>query len=168
MIKKNSSNLAEIMRKLAPLLAEEHIELLAANSVWNLVLGILSDKFNGIEEQIMEQARKDTTAEKVDNIEQLTHYAEYLCREKPDFGYENLELFSLALLQLIRYTEGDKKSGDSLRRMKDLYFSFITSYYIESVKTGTVRSASKNIRHFSEKIFGGHDEIRTKLNEVIS
>jgi hypothetical protein len=167
-MRRNNSNFADVLRKLSPVLNEEYIDMLAANTVWNLVLGILPDKFNGIEEQIMEQARKDTTAEKIDNIEQLTHYAEYLCREKPDYEYGNLELFSLALLQLVRYTEGDEKSGDSLRRMKDLYFSFITSYYIESVKNGTVRAASKNIRHFSEKIFGGHDDIRTKLNEVIS
>jgi len=165
---RNNSKMAEVMSKLAPLLDEEYIDMLACNSAWNIVLGVIPYEFKGYENQIMEENRKDTSSEKIDNIERITSLSKYLLEIKPDFSYENLELFSLAACQLIKYTSGDSKAENSLTPLKDLYISFVTSYYIESVKSGNVRSASKNIRHFSEMIFGEHDEIRTRLNEVIS
>ena len=165
---KNNSNLAQIMRKLAPLLSNEYIELMATNSAWNIILGVLPDTLNGYEQKIMEQNRMDTSAEKIDNITRITSYAEYFLNNKPDFSLAYVESFSQAIAQLVKYTSGDKKAEDSLRPLKNLYISFMTSYYIKSVQNATVRSVTINIRDFSEIISVDDYELAARLNDIIS
>ncbi|HPJ58734.1 MAG TPA: hypothetical protein PLQ06_03320 [Bacteroidales bacterium] len=160
--------MADILRRVAPVLEEEFIDILALDFAWNIVLGIMPLEFEGIEDQIMEHNRKDTTAEKIDNIERITSISEYLLESKPDFSYENLELFSQATGQLIKYAAGDREAENSLKPLKDLYISFVTSYYIESVKNGKVLPAIRNIKNINAKIFTGSPEINTKLLEIVS
>ena len=164
----NNSLFHEIILKLSPILDELDIEFVSSDFVWSIVLGMLPIEHKGYEDMMMENCRKDSIAEKIDNIEILTGYAEYMINEKPDFGYANLESFSQALRQLIKYVSGEPKAEKSLKKLKHLYISFLTLYYVESVKDGRIGSASKNIKYFSDKILNIDDELKTKLNELVS
>lgn len=168
MIPANNSLFHEIILKLSPIFDELDIEVVSSDFVWSIVLGMLPIEHNGYEDIMMENCRKDNTAEKIDNIEILTAYAEYMITDKPDFDYANLESFSQALRQLIRYVSGDPKAERSLEKLKDLYLSFMTTYYVESVKNGRIGSTYKNIRHFSNEILNIDEELKTKLNELVS
>ncbi len=164
----NNSLFHEIILKLCPILHELDIDYISSDFVWSIVLGMLPIEHKGYEDIMMENSRKDSTAEKIDNIERLTGYAEYMITEKPDFGYANLESFSQALRQLIKYVSGDPKAEQSLEKIKNLYISFITSYYVESVKNRGIGSASKNIGYFRDSILNIDDDLKTKLNELVS
>lgn len=168
MIPTNKSLFYEIIMKLSPILDELDIQLISSDFVWSVVLGMLPIEHKGYEDMMMENSRKDSTAEKIDNIELLTKYAEYMVTEKPDFGYANLESFSQALRQLINYVSGESKAEKSLKKLKHLYISFLTLYYVESVKNGRIGSASKNIKYFSDEILNIDDELKTKLNDLVS
>jgi len=153
--------------KLSPVVETLSIDMISSDFVWSIVLGVLPVEYKGLEDKIMENSRKDSTAEKIDNIEMITDYAEYFLKEKPDFGYANLELFSQALHQLIKYTSGDLQAENSLKKLKDLYISFMTFYIIESIKAGRNKISRENIIHFSEKIFRESPEIKARLNDIV-
>jgi len=163
---KNTSKLAEILRKLSTLFENLDIEQIASNTVWNIVLGVLPVKYEGRENEIMEFNLKDSTHEKIDNIDQITDLAEYFLKEKPDYGFSNLESFSYALRQLIRYTFEDELAEASLDRLKDLYLTFITSYYLQATKAGINKVASENIKFFCEKILNEDKNLLSKLSEL--
>ena len=164
----NNSKLALVLRKLLPLFENIDIVLIASDTVWNIVLGVFPVKYDNRENQIMENNRNDSTAEKIDNIDQITEYAEYFLAEKPDFKYSNLESFSYALKQLLRYTSEDQQAVNSLNRLKDLYISFMTSYYLRSIKNGMSKSATENIRYFCKKILFEDNQLCSKLSNLYS
>jgi len=161
---KNTSRLAEILRKLSTLFENVDLEQIASNTVWNIVLGVLPVKYEGRENEIMEFNLKDSTHEKIDNIDQITDLAEYFLKEKPDYGFSNLESFSYALRQLIRYTSGDELAEASLDRLKDLYLTFITSYYLQATKDGINKIASENIKFFCEEILNEDKNLISKFS----
>lgn len=163
---KNNSRFAEILRKLSTLFENVDIKQIASNTVWNIVLSVLPVKFKGQEYQIMESNRKDRTAEKIDNVDQITDLAEYFLKEKPDYGFSNLESFSYALRQLIRYTSEDELAEASLDRLKDLYLTFITSYYLQAAKAGINKVASENIKFFCENILNEDKNLLSKLSDL--
>ena len=164
----NNSRLAEILNKLSTLFENISIELLASDMIWKTVLGILPVKYKGHESQIMEINHKDSTAEKVDNIDRITELAEYFLKEKPTYEYSNLESFSYALRQLIRYSSNDEQAVTSLNRLKDMYIAFITSYYIQLTKDGLSKVASENISYFCKEILNEDKILISKLSNLHS
>ena len=44
----------------------------------------------------------------------------------------------------------------------------MTSYFIITIKSGSITSTSLNIKYFTEKIFNEDLELREKLNNIIS
>jgi hypothetical protein len=164
----NNSILHDVFKKLSPIIDEIEIESISSDFVWSIILGVLPLTPEGERNKLLEISLKDTTAEKIDNIEMITHYAEYFIKWKPDYRYPNVESFSQALGQLIKYVSTDPPAEKQLDRLKDLYISFITDYYIDSIKAGRSVSAAKNASFLAEKIFTDNMEIKARLNEIIS
>ena len=163
---KNNSIFAETILKLLPLFENVDIENIACDTVWNIVLGVLPIEYKGKENQFMDISRKDSTNDKVDNIDQITDLAEYIVTEKPRFEFSNLESFSYALRQLNRYVEGDSVAEASLIRLKELYLKYMADYYLQAVKNGSNQIASENLKIFAEKILYEDLYIKSKLAEL--
>jgi len=163
---KNNSIFAKTLHKLTPLFQNVDIVDIAGDTVWNIVLGVLPIEFKGREEELMDNNRKDSTNEKIDNIDQITDLAEYMITEKPIFEFSNIESFSYALRQLNRYVKGDSLAETSLIRFKKLYLEFMTSYFLQAVKNGSGKIASKNLKLFSDKILSEDTFIKSKLSEL--
>lgn len=163
----HSSLLSETLNKISSLFEDDMIGLLSSTFIWDVVLGVMPVEFHGIEKQILEQNKKDKSTEKTENIKRLTFYATQIMMYKPDHNRENRTLFSQALLQLMIYSEGDDEASESLKNMKKLFIAFMKSWYGKSLKSGTARSAAREIRLLAEKRFVDFSEFGKELLNII-
>ena len=138
---------------------------MASDFVWSIVLGVLPCQGSEYETIAMEMNRNDPTLEKVKNIAKITAFAKLLT-ERPDYSDSNLTDFTYAVRQLIRYTAGDAIATSYLKDLKNIYVSFITSYYYQSAEFGKRDDALNNLKSFAEEILQEDMYLRQKLAEI--
>lgn len=143
------------------------VGMFSADSVWSMVLGVLPKGDSDQDKKMMEFSRKDSTEHKVENINQITGLAK-LITQRYDYSISNLTDFTYAIRQLDRYTWDDNVASSSLTALKDIYISFITSYYHESLTLGKKKEALNTIKYFGEEILQEDKEISTRLAKISS
>jgi len=167
MDKINKTCLSYVLKSIIPLIESLGVGMFSANSVWSMVLGVFPKGDGEREKQMMEFSRKDSTEDKVDNINTITGLAK-LITKRPDYSISNLTDFTYALRQLIRYSYGDQIASTSLSDLKNIYFSFIISYYYESMTLGKIKEALDTLKYFGEEILKEDEELRAKLSNIAS
>ena len=167
MDKINKTRFSYVLKAIAPLMKTLGIGMFAVNSVWSMVLGVLPKNESEREKQMMEFSRRDSTEDKVDNINQITKLAR-LITKRSDYSISNITEFSYAIMQLNRYASGDEIASSSLSKLKKIYISYITSYYHESMTLGKKKEALETLKLFGEEILKEDEEMRTKLAEISS
>jgi len=161
----DETKLGYVLDAVTPLIEEFGVGILASDFVWSIVLGVLPCEGSEHEIMAMEMSRKDPTIEKVKNIAKITAFAKMLT-ERPDYSDSNITDFTYAIRQLIRYTAGDSIAASYLKDLKNIYVSFITSYYYQSVEFGKRDDALKNLKSFGEEILQEDMFLREKLAEI--
>ena len=163
----NKSSFAYVFNAIIPMMEALGIGLFASNSVWNMILGVLPKSNGEREKQMMEFSRKDTTEDKVDNIKTITKFAK-LITKRHDYSSSNLTDFTFAIRQLIRYSNGDEIASSALTKLKNIYISYIISYYHESMTLGKKKEALESLKYFGEDILKEDEEIAKRLSKISS
>ncbi|MBN1182183.1 MAG: hypothetical protein JXB49_07840 [Bacteroidales bacterium] len=161
----DKTKLGYVLDAVTPLFEDFGVGILASDFVWSIVLGVLPCEGSEHEEMAMEMNRKDATIEKVKNIAKITAFAKMLT-ERPDYSDSNISSFTYAVRQLIRYTAGDAVATSYMKDLKNIYVSFITSYYYQSVEFGKRDDALNNVKSFGEDILHEDSYLREKLAEI--
>ncbi|GEM_PF-4029517 len=164
---KNKSNLAFVLDTIDPLIQNFGVEILASNSAWSIVLGVLPCEGSEDEKKAMEQNRRDTTMEKVENIARLTVLGKPLA-DRPDYSDSNIKEFTLAVRQLLRYTAEDETASAYLKDLKFIYISFITSYYYQSVKFGKKEEALKILAHIANVMLAEDEKMKKQITTIMN
>ena len=63
---------------------------------------------------------------------------------------------------------GDYKATFALKELKDLYISFMTEYFYQSVKSGKKKEAIKKLELFGEKILREDKDLQERLTKIIT
>lgn len=163
----NKSNISHVLKSIIPMMEAFGIGLFAANSVWSMVLGVLPENDGEREKQMMEFSRKDSTEDKVDNINTITGLAK-LITKRHDYSISNLTDFTYAIRQLVRYSNGDEIASSTLSKLKKIYVSYVTSYYQDSMTLGKKKEALETLKYFSEDILKEDEEIAIRLAKIAS
>ena len=143
------------------------IEIFASNTLWCLVFGVFPCAEGELEKQVIEASLKDIPEHKIDNIFKITEIAK-LITQRPDYSTSNVTEFTYALRQLIRYASNDEIVSSSLSELKDIYISFITSYYYESTTFGKKEEAIKALKLFRQEILNEDEDMKARLAEILS
>ena len=167
MNEKNKTNFSKVLPSIYSIIETFGVDILAGDIIWSMVLGTLPHKEGELENNVLEMSLKDSTEDKVDNIQQITDLAK-LITTRPDYSISNLTDFTYAIKQLISYTSGDDIASGSLSDLKDIYISYITSYYYESMTLGEKREALETLKYFGEEILKDNEEMSTKLVSILS
>lgn len=167
MDKINKTSFSYGFKAIIPLMETFGIGIFSADSVWCMVLGVLPKSDSDQAKRMMEFSRRDSTENKVDNINTLTRLAK-LITKRSDYSISNITEFTYAIRQLNRYTSGDDFASSSLSRLKKIYISYITSYYHESMTLGKKKEALETLKLFGEEILKKDEEMKTKLAKISS
>lgn len=167
MKKTNKTKLIYALNSIMPLIEQSGTDYFVSNVLWNEVLGVMPPKAGERENQIMELNRKDATEYKVEGINMLTHLAESIIL-RPDYNDENIQDFTYAIRQLTRYAWGDEKATSALTKLKDMYISFMTDYYIRYVQTGKKETATNNLEIFGEYVLREDKDLRERLTNILA
>lgn len=167
MKKPKNTNLLYVLDAIQPLFELVGTGMFASNSLWCIVLGAMPAEEGEKERQMMEFNRKDATKDKIEGITRLTQLAESIT-QRNDFNDENLQDFTYAIRQLTRYVWGDEKATTALNELKDMYISFMTEYYYQSVKFGKKEEANKNLERFGEEILKEDIDLRERIADIIN
>lgn len=167
MKKPNKTNLIYVLDAIMPLIELDGTGILASNVPWCIVLGAMPAEEGEKERQMMEFNRKDATKDKIEGITRLTQLAESIT-QRNDFNDENLQDFTYAIRQLTRYVWEDEKASTALKELKDMYISFMTEYYYQSVKFGKKEDAIKNLQIFGEEILKEDIDLRERIADIIN
>lgn len=165
--KQKKTNLLYVLDAMTPITELGGTGILASNVPWCIVLGAMPAEEGEKERQMMEFNRKDETKDKVVAINRLTQLADSLTKRN-DFNDENLQDFTYAIRQLTRYVWGDDKATTALNELKDMYISFMTEYYYQSVKFGKKEEANKNLERFGEEILKEDIDLRERIADIIN
>jgi len=165
MDKINKTGFSHVLGAIIPMMETFGVGIFASNSVWSMVLGVLPKNDGEREKQMMEFSRRDSTEDKVDNINTITRVAG-LITKRPDYSISNITEFSYAIRQLNRYVSGDEIASSSLSKLKKIYISYITSYHHESMTLGKKKEALETLKYFGEEILQEDEELKTKLAKI--
>ncbi len=163
----NKSRLAYVLKAISPMMETFGIGIFSSNSVWSMVLGVLPKNDGEQQKQMMEFSRRDSTEDKVDNINKITGLSK-LITKRHDFSISNLTDFTFAIRQLIRYSSGDEIASSSLSKLRKIYINYITSYYHESMTLGKKKEALESLKYFGEDILKEDEEISKRLSKISS
>ena len=163
----NKTNLLYVIDAIMPLFELVGTGMFSSNALWCMVLGVMPEKEGERENKMMDINRKDETKDKVVAINRLTQLADSLTKRN-DFNDENLQDFTYAIRQLTRYVWGDDKATTALNELKDMYISFMTEYYYQSVKFGKKEEANKNLERFGEEILKEDMDLRERIADIIN
>lgn len=167
MKKLNTTNLLYVLDTIMPLIELGGTGIFASNSLWSIVLGVLPPEEGERQNQIMELNWKNSTKDKVEGIRRLTDLAESITK-KHDYKDENLKDFTYAIRQLMRYSWGDEIATASLMKLRDMYITFMTEYFYQSMKFGKKEGAINNLKLFGEEILREDKDLRERLADVVS
>lgn len=162
-----STNLLCSLYSRKALIALDGTDYFVSNVLWSEVLGVMPPKAGERENQIMELSRKDATEDKIKGINILTHLAETIIL-RPDYNDENIQDFTYAIRQLTRYAWGDEKATSALAKLKDMYISFMTGYYLRYVQSGKKETATNNIEIFGEDVLREDKDLRERLVNILA
>ncbi len=161
----NKTNFSLIIDPIYDIIDKFGVDILANDTLWNMVLGVLPSDDDEKAKALMEFSRRDTTMQKVNHLNQLTDLAEFFV-QRHDYSEKNVTDFTYVIRQLTRYAFDDERATYALTRLKEMYLTFITEYYYESVKYGKKDQALKNIETFGEVILREAKDLREKLAEI--
>lgn len=162
---KNNTIFSKAIIPINQLIDKFGVDICASDMVWCIILGALPYHEGKLENMVLEMSLKDSTEHKVENINQLTELAKLFTKRK-DYSESNLYQFSCAIKQLFKYVSGDQSVTLALTEMKNIYLSFITSYYRESMSIGQKEEALEVIKFFREDIFQEYEKMKEDLAKI--
>lgn len=161
----NKTNFSKVLHSINSIVEKFGVDILAGDIVWSMVLGTLPINEGDLSKKVLEMSLKDSREDKVYNIHQITELAK-LITQRPDYSISNLTDFTYTIRQLDRYTLGDEIVSTSLSELKDIYISFMTSYYYESMTLGKKKEALETLKYFSEEILKEDLEMKKIINDI--
>jgi curved DNA-binding protein CbpA len=158
----NKTVIAQILRDLTHLVNSRSVEEFKSGGIWQSVLGILALGNDYAHIELMENLKKDSSADKIDNIKTITQIAE-LVFETNDFSKDNMFGISYVIRQLNLYVQNDEDAKLSLIPLKELYYNSVYKLYHSFDTQGKETEASALINHLGEKILSEDQVLRAKL-----
>lgn len=163
----NKTNFSIIIDPIYDIIDKFGVDILANDTLWNMVLGVLPSDDDDKAKTLMEFSRRDTTKQKVNHLNQLTDLAEFFVH-RHDYSEKNVTEFTYVIRQLSRYVFDDDQATDALTRLKEMYLTFITEYFYVSVQSGKKDEALKNLEIFGEEILREDRELQGKIADIIN
>lgn len=161
----NKTNFSLIIDPIYDIIDKFGVDILANDTLWNMVLGVLPSDDDDKAKALMEFSRRDSTMQKVNHVNQLTDLAEFFI-QRQDYSEKNVTEFTYVIRQLSRYVFDDDQATNALTRLKDMYITFITEYFYVSVQSGKKDEALKNLKTFGKEILREDRDLRERLAEI--